>query len=578
VLAQVITYYPAVVIVWEWYNIKDWCSTCLTRIGCRKKKDDNSSASTNPVTFFQLSSKESGGSAAPVKRVQTDASDVENGKQPVSNVDDYRWMERFLHNVWSPAIYKAKWISLCGFTIFLIIAAVYASEIDVSEDPTKWLPDSDPMQELLNIEADRFDSGSRVVQVTVLAGLEEVDRSNANPFNVNDIGNPRFVSGFDMSSPEAQEAMVANCETMVDSWQYVQKNTALNESGVLCPMVEFKNYVEGTLNESFPVPQSDFIDKLVAYTEYIVDTEGPGIDASLFDDIDQREERRNTNYAIQQTIRFHKNTDTPQLAYMLIAINTTIGATASASQIQPIFDYFEAQTQQLQTAPGYYSTFQSSVIYLWMRMEQGLVRDAGFAIFISLVLTLIIVSISTRDIRLSLLSTMTIGFIVLTMVATIVWLGWKISVIESICLTILVGLSVDYTIHLANAWQSNTFATDRLLRLSAALLEIGISVLAASVTTFLSAIPLLLTVVIFFFKFGVFIMLSVLWSTIFAFGCFTTLVAICGPVSNRNDFYWLYLWARRQDTSTAYFGKSSSSDADPQVEMIDGQRVVVTNI
>ena len=50
----------------------------------------------------------------------------------------------------------------------------------------------------------------------------------------------------------------------------------------------------------------------------------------------------------------------------------------------------------------------------------------------------------------------------------------------------------------------------RLHRLKSALLEIGTSVLAASVTTFLACVPLFFTYVLFFYRFGVFIALTVL--------------------------------------------------------------------
>lgn len=489
--------------------------------------------------------------------MQTDANDKAHGSAAVNNIEDYRRVERFLHDVWGPGLHKARWFTVGAAIVFLIICAVFAAQIEVSNEPTKWLPDSDAIQEVFNLETDKFE-GARVVQVNVLSGLLEIDRTGTNQFNGDDIGNPQYMSGFDMSSPAAQTTYVSNCEAM-ENWTYIDRNLATNETGVLCPMLEFKNYVQDTLGESFPVPANLFIDRLVNFTAYIESTEGPGLDASLFNTLDDRESRRSTLMSLQQTIRFHKNFEEPTLAYMVTVLNTTIEAEGSAAQIEPKFDYFENQVKNLPTVDGYQSTVQTSWKYTWMRMEQGLVRDAAFAIFISLLLTLIIVMASTRDVRLSLMATLVIGMIVLTMVANITWLGWKISVIESICLTILVGLSVDYTIHLANAWQSNTFATDRLQRVRAALLEIGASVLAASVTTFLSAIPLLLTIIVFFFKFGCFIMLSVLWSTVFAFGVFLTLLVIAGPVSNRNDFYWLYLRIRGEDTEAAYFGQRNQS-------------------
>eukprot|EP00038_Savillea_parva_P006417 m.163683 g.163683 ORF g.163683 m.163683 type:complete len:1050 (+) comp12325_c0_seq1:204-3353(+) len=574
---MVVTYYPALLIVWEWYNIHSWCKCCCKKTNT-SGEDPTSAGTVTTAVPTETARASQPNIYAPPARVQTDAMDAEKGGQhAVHNIEEYRWMERFLHNTWAPGVYRYRYFSLAGFSIFLIICAVFAAQIEVSEEPTKWIPDSDNLQQVFNIEREHFE-GTLIVQLSIVSGIDTVDRKGANPFNGDDIGNPRFVSNFDMSPPEAQQAYVDNCITMM-SWDYVMKNSATNESGVLCPMIEFKDYIENELSETFPVPQNMFITRLLNFTDWIEQDQGPGIDASLFNDLGGREARRSTLASIQQTIRFRKgNNDPAKLGYMLTAVNTTLGAQDSAAQTEPVFNYFEAEISRLQTTSTYRTSFQTAPKYLWMRLEQGLKNDAVFSILVSLLLTFVIVCASTRDILVSVMATATIGFIVLTMIANVVWLGWKISVIESICLTILVGLSVDYTIHLANAWQSQTWTTDRLQRLNAALLEIGISVLAAATTTFLSAIPLLLCIIVFFYKFGCFIMLSVVWSTVFAFGAFLTMMSILGPVTNRNDFYYLYLKARGLDTDAAYFKKVDPPHREGEKVVTDenGSKIVVS--
>jgi hypothetical protein len=105
----------------------------------------------------------------------------------------------------------------------------------------------------------------------VLAGLEEISRKGTNRFNSADIGNAMF-STLNMSSELAQQTYVDNCNAMVN-WSYVETSTTQNNTGVLCPMIEFKNYVEDVLGETFPVPASSFTEKLINFTSYIVDTE-----------------------------------------------------------------------------------------------------------------------------------------------------------------------------------------------------------------------------------------------------------------------------------------------------------------
>jgi hypothetical protein len=62
-------------------------------------------------------------------------------------------------------------------------------------------------------------------------------------------------------------------------------------------------YVEDTLNATFPVPKDEFITTLVNFTAHVADTEGPGVDASLFTSLDERSARRQSDMSIQQVTR-----------------------------------------------------------------------------------------------------------------------------------------------------------------------------------------------------------------------------------------------------------------------------------
>ena len=56
----------------------------------------------------------------------------------------------------------------------------------------------------------------------------------------------------------------------------------------------------------------------------------------------------------------------------------------------------------------------------------------------------------------------TIASVVFAAVGTIALYGWELGIFEATCVTILVGFSVDYTVHLAVAY--NAAAGDRTAR------------------------------------------------------------------------------------------------------------------
>merc|ERR1712118_612756 len=128
-------------------------------------------------------------------------------------------------------------------------------------------------------------------------------------------------------------------------------------------------------------------------------------------------------------------------------------------------------------------------------------------------------------------SVLAIGGVLSSVLGCMVALGWELGTIESICLTILAGFSVDYVVHLAHAYV-NSEKTDRSDRVRSALDEIGVSVFAGVVTSASAAVALMICQLQFFYKFGVFLMLTVLISWIWANVAFMAAMSLCGPERN----------------------------------------------
>ena len=59
---------------------------------------------------------------------------------------------------------------------------------------------------------------------------------------------------------------------------------------------------------------------------------------------------------------------------------------------------------------------------------------------------------TTRSPRMALFAGMTITCIIVCVIGCMELLGWELGPIESICITILAGFSVDYVVHLAHSY------------------------------------------------------------------------------------------------------------------------------
>merc|ERR1712164_77576 len=122
-----------------------------------------------------------------------------------------------------------------------------------------------------------------------------------------------------------------------------------------------------------------------------------------------------------------------------------------------------------------------------------------------------------------------IASVLVSVVGTMVILGWELGSIESILIAVIAGFSVDYVVHLAHSYESADGDADGRVR--AAFGDMGISVLNGMITSVAASIPLFFCQLTFFAKFGTFLCLAIAFSWIFAnFGFMTVLAQLKLPI------------------------------------------------
>ena len=114
-----------------------------------------------------------------------------------------------------------------------------------------------------------------------------------------------------------------------------------------------------------------------------------------------------------------------------------------------------------------------------------------------------------------------------------------LQVLESMNLVLVVGLSVDYVVHLAEGYR-RSLHTDRLGRTRDMLQEVGVSVLSGAITTMGAAAFLLFAEIVFFVQFGLFIFFTITFSIVYALVLFTTFMALAGPQNSTGSIQPLF--------------------------------------
>ncbi len=165
---------------------------------------------------------------------------------------------------------------------------------------------------------------------------------------------------------------------------------------------------------------------------------------------------------------------------------------------------------------------------------------------------------------LSLWATLCLLGIILCMLGFFVLVGWTIGAVEAISLSIIVGLSVDYTLHLGHSY-NHVPKKDRYGKTRVSLAEIGSSVLAGAITTAGAMIPLFFCIIQVFVVIGVIVSVTIGLSIYFSLGLFSAILTAIGPEGRSGKITVYYRWCKYQLgwITLAELEQEDASDHEP---------------
>merc|ERR1712187_68815 len=122
-------------------------------------------------------------------------------------------------------------------------------------------------------------------------------------------------------------------------------------------------------------------------------------------------------------------------------------------------------------------------------------------------------------------------------------IGLSLGIFEAVGLIVVVGLSVDYTVHVGHSYNECRYLdgkpANRIARTTHALTEMGISVVSGAATTFLASVFLLPTSFTFYYYFGLFMLTTVVLSLAVALTLLPALLLTVGPEGSFGDIHVL---------------------------------------
>eukprot|EP00980_Cylindrotheca_fusiformis_P007084 scaffold1482_cov120-Cylindrotheca_fusiformis.AAC.26 len=440
-------------------------------------------------------------------------------------------VSRFFENTFS-GIIKTPINRLIIFVLFLIwmgLAIWQAVQIEPTKEAEQFLDEDHPLQKSLTISNREFptakdDSGLKVFYAW---GLEDVDRDGVNLLlDPDDYGEPRFVEDFDFN-PQCQTKLLSFCDKLRTDPQYedvIKRNSGVGE--VYCFIEELAAFnVQGNLddcqyvrtgawrNETWQVDPSNLSSIMGSFLRQ----------KSCFDD--DRVETISGRY--QDELGW----DGSAMKYAAISAESkslTAFTMQSESETREEYDQFIAIGEEADDVISQYCSGNVVVTdldekFVFMNNQAIYVRSAVQSSALGVGIAFVVLLISTRVFHLAFFASLCIISVLISVVGTMVMLGWDLGSVESILIGIVAGFSVDYVVHLAHAYEvagGSTYA-----RVTDAFADMGISVFNGMITSVGASIPLFLCSLQFFSKFGTFLCLTIAFSWIFANFVFMSILA-----------------------------------------------------
>jgi protein dispatched 1 len=455
-----------------------------------------------------------------------------------------RAIERFFRDYFSKAVHYVRYLIVI-IGVGVIAASAYASStLKPLSKQEQWFPTWHFVGSALDWTDKYFGAteNDRTVDVRMVWGVLTVDRTGTNFYDPADKGKVVWDSNFRPSRIEAQELFLSVCDDLeaknipggqvnsIRSCWPEDFRKFLTDNGAWYPLDINNNTITGSAGAGFAPASTALVSACNTTTNqstlfncalqlYTTTAGSPGIS------------QRNKAY-----IGFGSG---GRLRLVTIVAETKLRLFEPYATNLPVLEAWQAYLGKLNERGASFGAGHAvqtaGFSWAWMFTERALVTNAIQGIAVSISVALVVLIISTNSIPVGLFATITIAGIVLSVLALMVILGWELGTTESVSSVILIGYSVDYAVHLANAYQeagdhhSDGRRKTRFDRTQAALTEYGVSIIAGAITTFGAGVFLLGGLIIFFQKFAVLIMSSIAFSLVWALTFLPALLMVAAP-------------------------------------------------
>ena len=308
--------------------------------------------------------------------------------------------------------------------------------------------------------------------------------------------NPRF----DPSDPLAQEYLAKMCHELS------QIPLVHKIKDGKCVMEEFSKYLRTRLIR-FPVPQGDFYNLFADYLAF-----------------------SNANVMREGLVGFAKNNKCV-MRYTGIAIRAEFKKSMGAWELLDTYDkWLRLQTKLGLLAPSSMGTpILVSDQFVSMATQVEAILSTALSIWIACVLVVLVVVLCTGSLQMACIILLNLLCIVAFVVGLISYNEMEFGGVEAIALTVLIGMSCDYCLHLSDTILTGR-SKSRSKRVEAAISHLGPTIISAAGTSLLASVPTAtFCTILILSNFGLIMCFSICSGVLFGIFFFCPMCILFGP-------------------------------------------------
>ncbi|XP_077408462.1 protein dispatched homolog 1 isoform X1 [Vanacampus margaritifer] len=350
--------------------------------------------------------------------------------------------------------------------------------------------------------------------ITIIWGVTPVD--NGDPLNPKNKGKLMLDSSFNIASPASQLWILNFCQKLRNQSFVFQSD---EQDFTSCFIETFKQWMENQDCEeasvypccsqsTFPYKQEVFelcikraIMELDRSTNYHLDSKTPG-----------------PRFDINDTIKA-----------IVLEFKSTFLFTLAYEKMHQFYCEVDAWiTEELRHAPAglTHGWFVSNLEFF--DLQDSLSDGTLVAMALSVAVAFSVMLLTTWNIIISLYAILSIAGTIFVTVGSLVLLGWELNVLESVTISVAVGLSVDFAVHYGVAYRLAP-EPDREGKVIFSLSRMGSAIAMAALTTFVAGAMMMPSTVLAYTQLGTFMMLIMCISWAFATFFFQCMCRCLGP-------------------------------------------------